>query len=176
MDMVFPLNIMDATDEDYHLGKISLLRNAMLRPQVVFDKAHGYVLVVYESPSINIMTNQIEYFNDYLESLGDRTMAQFSSILKNWKSLWVCKNFLNITGNIKIEDKFFNEIADEEYPTQFTETIQDLLDYRDNSQNNGKPKVSKLKKLYYIERSCKYSGNSMLSNVFIMGYSIKLLE
>ena len=80
MDMVFPLNVLDAEEDDYHKGKLTLIRNCQLRPQVIFDKKFSLIIVVYDSGSVHILQNQCDYFIAYLNSLGHQTLREFATI------------------------------------------------------------------------------------------------
>lgn len=72
MDMIFPLDVQNSSEEDFHVGKLNLIKNVQIRPLVKYNKKTGYISITYDSPSIHLLHNQCDYFVDYLSSLGDR--------------------------------------------------------------------------------------------------------
>lgn len=87
MDMIFPLNILDAEEEEYTAGKNNMIKMVHIRPHVIFDKRSGYISITYDSPTIHLLHNQCDYFIDFLGSLGNKELKEFSEILSNWKNL-----------------------------------------------------------------------------------------
>lgn len=53
---------------------------------------------------------------------------------------------------------------------------EEIMDHRAKLGNERKPKFTSLKKMYYIERICQYKGNNIVSNKFVMSYSLALLD
>ncbi len=171
MDMVFPLNVINATAEDYHAGKLALVRNAQMRPKVVYDKKSQYVMVIMESPTMHVVENQCDYFLEYLKSLGNRTYKDVASVLENWKDLWTVKKLVNITGPCKLEPGEINLLLG----ANPDESMEEICDSRGEFKNS-KPSNTVLKKLYFIDRTCRFKESNIFSNIFVIGYSKALLE
>jgi len=179
MDMCFPLNFVDSMEEDYHNGKINLIKNACVRPKLVLDYKKKYVIVIYESATVHIMNNQCDYFLEYLKSLGNQTWKDFADVLSNWKDLWSAKKLANIkNGCLDVQDDpvYEGKVPSSVNQLEEIHNLKDVISKGGIIQTSSSQKISHLKKLYYFERICKYSGDNMKSNLFILGYSFQLLE
>jgi len=60
-------------------------------------------------------------------------------------------------------------------PNSVTE-VEEIHDNRVASRirYNNSPTVNYLRKIYYFERICKYRGNQIIGNTFVVGYSTGL--
>lgn len=138
---------------------------------VIYDKKFQYVMVVMESPTMHVVENQCDYFLEYLKSLGNRTYKDFASVLENWKDLWTVKKLANITGPCKLESGIINLLLD----ANPEESMEEICDHR-NMHKGSKPKTTLLKKLYFIDRTCRFKDKKIISNIFVVGYSLTLLK
>lgn len=172
MDMVFPLNLMECTEKDFHMGKLALIRNAQIRPKIIYNKMQAMVMVMYESPSVNVIQNQSDYFLGYLRSLGDKTMKDMSTVLEHWRQIWMYKDLARFTENLHISE----DSLEFESTGEMSANFEELYDYRAKVGNLAVPTTTSLRKVYYFERACKYKGNNIVSNVFVVGYSMGLLK
>merc|ERR1711976_674720 len=108
MDIVFPLNIIDATEDDYHMGKLTLIRNAQIRPKIVFDKKNSLIMVIYESPNVHILQNHCGYFLEYLQSLGNQKYKDLAVVLDYWKDLWTAKSLFKMSAGCRMISEPYN--------------------------------------------------------------------
>lgn len=106
MDMIFPLDIVNSTEEDYTAGKRNMIKMVHIRPHIIFDKRKGFVSVTYDSPTIHILHNQCDYFLEYLESLGDREFKVLSDVLNGWKRLWGLKDLSSINSKLDVHQNY----------------------------------------------------------------------
>merc|ERR1712072_1318471 len=125
-----------------------------------------------EAPTMHIIQNQCEYFLEYLKSLGNKTMKDFATILNNWKDLWTIKKIANITGGCRLE----NGELDTMLGICPNESMEEIYDKKANPNKDVKPTCTFLKKLYFIERTCKFKEDNNYYNSFTIAYSKKLLE
>ena len=174
MDMVFPQDIQNATEEDYYAGRLAFLKNVQTRPTVVYDKKNQYIIIIYESPSIHILQNQCEYFQQYQLSQGNEKLKNIAYILDSWRSLWTEKNLNIMQKDLMVTT---DTIEHNHVPNSVTE-VEEIHDNRVASRirYNNSPTVNYLRKIYYFERICKYRGNQIIGNTFVVGYSTGLQE
>lgn len=102
MDMIFPLNILNAEEDEYTTGKHAMIKMVHIRPHIMFDKRNGYISITYDSPTIHILHNQCDYFCEYLNSLGKKKLKDISDVLAGWKRLWSMKDLTAIKSKLKI--------------------------------------------------------------------------
>ena len=166
MDMIFPLNIRNSTEEDYHVGKMNLIKNVQIRPLVQYNKKTGYTSITYDSPSIHVLHNQCDYFIDYLSSLGDDELKRMADILQSWKNLWSKKDIFELNSKVNVKE-VYNEVDAE------NEALQDESCYVKKDQGI---KHLVMKKLYYFERIVTYSNHRISLSRFTLYYSPELLK
>jgi len=167
MDMIFPLDIKHAGEEEYHVGKLNLIKNVQIRPLVKYNKKTGYISITYDSPSIHILHNQCDYFIDYLSSLGDDEMKKLSDVLNSWKNLWSKKDIFEIHSKINVKESYREEEAEEEGVQAETCTV---------TRGDTPSRQLVMKKLYYFERIVTYTNYRISLNRFTLYYSADLLK
>lgn len=166
MDMIFPLNIKDSSEEDFHVGKMNLIKNVQIRPLVKYNKKTGYTSITYDSPTIHVLHNQCDYFIDYLSSLGDEELKKMADILNSWKNLWSKKDIFEINSKISVKEVYSDDDAE-----------RDALQSESCYLNKGEGiKHLVMKKLYYFERIVTYSNHRISLNRFTLYYSSDLLK
>lgn len=169
MDMIFPLDIRHATEDDFHVGKLNLIKNVQIRPLVRYNKKTGYTSITYDSPTIHVLHNQCDYYVDYLNSLGDEELKKLSDILNGWKNLWSKKDIFEIDSKITIREDYKEDDND----TEATEPEECFI----NSPDGKLPtRQTVLKKLYYFERLVTYNNQRIILNRFTIYYSSELLQ
>lgn len=171
MDMIFPLDIRHATEDDFHVGKLNLIKNVQIRPLVRYNKKTGYTSITYDSPTIHVLHNQCDYYVDYLNSLGDEQLKRLSDILNGWKNLWSKKDIFEINSKITIREDYKED--DHEAETEATEPEECYIHSIDGKAPS---KQTVLKKLYYFERLVTYNNHRIILNRFTIYYSSELLQ
>lgn len=166
MDMIFPLDIKGSSEEDYHIGKMNMVKNVQIRPLVKHNKKTGYLSITYDSPSIHILHNQCDYFVDYLSSLGDEELKKLAEILNSWKNLWSKKDIFELSSRINIRETYTQEDAE-------TESTKSESCYVKKEEG---VRGIVMKKLYYFERIVTYQDSRMTMNRFSLYYSLELLD
>ena len=166
MDMIFPLDIKGSSEDEYHVGKMNLIKNVQIRPLVRYNKKTGYLSITYDSPSIHVLHNQCDYFVDYLTSLGDEELKRLADILSSWKNLWSKKDIFEINSKVSVKDCYSEADSEKESMTEESCYVK--------KQDGIKHQV--MKKLYYFERIVKYNDYRISMNRFTMYYSTELLK